>query len=555
MIIIRGNETQSLPNQTGLPNRQYAGEGSALSAAGPAVANTANRGVALGVQLNDHYARLEGAQKGKQLHSDLRSAATKFLDQWDHDYVQQGASPDVSVGAVEEFFANHAAADAYSDATSSDNPYLKQYAQSAFADIKADTLAKAVPHARTGYIAFGRSNIDVELEKDKIQALQAAAAGRIEDYKRISDGSLLYINDFKGSFLNDAEAAKKAQEYSEDLQTRLATQTVAKHPQEFLDGYYTGKYEKMKPKEALSLVGTAHSALHNQAQFAQHAEVVKRQQVEDLAKSTEQDFYSRSVERDKNGHPITSTEILLAEAGVSMALGDKKPQTISYLQARLAHEKAGTSHFDATYFNRTLLPNIYKGKYTTELDVLKAGADYLDAPHMTQAIEQFHTYRNQVTHRITQDFDAGERLITGTFKLPPGASIDPAGVMEAGNHALDRYNTWYTAQVANAAKQGPNALSLVDIQSQARTIRDEEYSHLQNNLIPILQATRSSLRYKTAEEVKKAHEKREIETREANMYLQQIQSFEHLQEMSANKITSSSKSDKGNKGAARIGKD
>ncbi len=203
MIIIRGNETQSLPNQTGLPNRQYAGEGSALSAAGPAVANTANKGVALAVQLDDHYKRVEGIQAGKRIHSTLRDWASKQWQDWDEKVVKAGVDPTKAEEDFESRFADIRESDEY--AAESDNPYYNEARQTAFEDIHADVMSKARPYARSTYLDMGRSKLDTQLEIDKTQALQAAASGKMDDYERIFNGSLKHITDLKGSLLNDAE--------------------------------------------------------------------------------------------------------------------------------------------------------------------------------------------------------------------------------------------------------------------------------------------------------------------------------------------------------------
>jgi hypothetical protein len=149
---------------------------------------------------------------------------------------------------------------------------------------------------------------------------------------------------------------------------------------------------------------------------------------------------------------------------------------------------------------------------------------------------------------VTQDYTHGRELIGKTFALPPGAVIDSAGVLVTGGRAMDRFNTWFSAQAQKAMTDGVRVWDAVDVLAQARKIRDEEYKNLQGNLITIIRQTEATLKYKSEADVRRAVEKQEITVREGTMHLQQLEAFKYMQELSATTITPSP-SDR------RIGKD
>jgi hypothetical protein len=296
MIIIRGTETQSLPNQTGLPNKQYAGEGSALSQAGPAVAHVANQGVALKVQLNQYYNRLEGVQGGKQLHSDLRSDAAKFLDQWDQDYVQKGSTPEQSINAVDEFFKTYAASDKYGEATGSSNQYLREYAQSAFEDVKADTLAKAISHARAGYIAVNRERTKTALDNQMQDALLYDAKGDVENFQKEVSGSMSYLHQMKKDGLfNDAETATLEKNYRDNLEEKRAYNAVSRDPAAFLQAFHENKFSRLDPKVGQSLSVAADQALSRKVAVQDHDERIRTQALTDARTQMKNDFLTQAT--------------------------------------------------------------------------------------------------------------------------------------------------------------------------------------------------------------------------------------------------------------------
>lgn len=295
MIIIRGTETQSLPNQTGLPNRQYAGEGSALAQAGPAVANVANRGVALGAQLNDHYARLEGIQKGKQFHDNLRSETARFLDTWDQEYVRKGSTPEQSINALDEFFANQAASEGFAQVSGSNNQYLSAHAKSAFEDVKADTLAKAIPHARTGYLAIGRERTKTDLDNQMQQALLYDAKGDVDNFNIEVGGSMAYLHAAKKAGLfNDEEAASLEKNYRDSLEEKRAYNAVSRDPAAFLQAYHENKFSRLDPKVGQSLTVAADQALARKIATQDHDKRIQTEALTEARTQMKNDFLTQA---------------------------------------------------------------------------------------------------------------------------------------------------------------------------------------------------------------------------------------------------------------------
>ena len=323
----------------------------------------------------------------------------------------------------------------------------------------------------------------------------------------------------------------KAQALKESLQDRYWSEFARQHPDEMLAmraggpnanrpiGLDWGKLAHYEQVATLAMHQT------EQALQAEDKRLHAAQKAESQA--VQQDYYKRSTE------PEHDPQALLEEAGQDSRLRDELPQTVTYLQARVDHAKstAGKSHFDESWYLRTLLPGIYSGTFVDEMAVLKAGAGHLDAPHMTQAIEQLHTYKNTVTAPIKQTFQFGEELIKQAFSLPPGATIDAAGVGEARGRAMDRFTTWYGQLVQRATKEGPKVFDGLDLQAEARKIRDDEAASLDDNVIRILET--NPPKFKSEEEIRKAHESGTIGMREVNLYLAELERYQQLQQRAA----------------------
>lgn len=286
----------------------------------------------------------------------------------------------------------------------------------------------------------------------------------------------------------------------------------------------------MDPTKAVYYGNLAYNELHRRELAEQQLETQRARTQESQALQAKQDYYQRVTEGKQ------SADQLLREAGRDMALSNHKDEVVTFLLSMKQHEQSSSnSPVDYTFYNRTILPNIYNGKYRTELDVLQAGADKLGS-HMGSAITAFQTYRSTVNAKIMQDYDFGKNIITRTFAPLPGQQIDPLGVQQAGGRAADRFNTWYTSLVDRAKKEGPKAFEGIDIQAEARKIKDQEYQTLQDNIIQILDVTEATLQYKTVAEVEKARKNNEISVREANRALAQLEQYEAMKTVAAKKV-------------------
>ena len=285
----------------------------------------------------------------------------------------------------------------------------------------------------------------------------------------------------------------------------------------------------MDPTKAVYYGNLAYNELHRRELILQADETRRAATQESQALQAKQDYYQRFTEGKE------SLDQLVTEAGRDMVLSNHKDEVVTFLTSMKHHAQSSAGQqIDYGFYNRTILPNIYNGTYRTEQDVLHAGADKLGS-HMGTAISAFQTYRSSVNTKIIQDYDFGKNIITRTFAPLPGQQIDPLGVQQAGARASDRFNTWYTSLVDRAKTEGPRAFDGVDIQAEARKIKDQEYQTLQDNIITILDTTESTLRYKTVGDIEKARADHEISARQANMYLSQLETYESMKAISAKK--------------------
>lgn len=336
--------------------------------------------------------------------------------------------------------------------------------------------------------------------------------------------------------LNPVEA-QAMHERAENDKFELVAQQNPEWLMEHVEQVKAGKVSEhgMDPTKAVYYGNLAYNELHRRESLLQQQETRKEKEREGFALSTKQDYYQRFTEVDTGGHRVESTDQLLRKAGRDMVLGNHKDEVVTFLQSMLAHEKSSAGQMvDYAFYNKVILPNIYNLTYKNEGDVLRAGSDKL-GPHMGTAISAFQSYRSIVTAKIAQDYEFGRSIISRAFAPLPGQQIDPMGVQETGARAADRYNTWYTSLVERAKTEGPKVFDGIDLQSEARKIKDQEHQTLQDNLIPIIEATRASLQYQSVGEIEQARKANKISVREANRALQQLETFEHMQSTAAKK--------------------
>lgn len=402
-------------------------------------------------------------------------------------------------------------------------------------------------------IALKHEGRVMETERQIVETTQTAEQ-RMDQAARYSllgpssqQADVLNLNGMATALVNGLEQNRhlspvKAQAVKEGLQDRYWSEFARQHPDELLAMRAGGPtaerpvgmdWGKLAHYEQIA---TLEEHRRNSVLTAEEKRMAAERKAE--SQTVQQEYYSRSTRTDND------PQALLEEAGRDVRLRDELPQTVTYLQGRLDHANSAAGrakHFDETWYTRTFLPGVYRGQYRDELAVLKAGADKLDATHMTQAIEQFHTWKATATAPVKQSFQFGEQLITTEFSLPPGATIDSVGVGAAKGRAIDRFTVWYSELVAKAVKEGPKVFDGVDVQGMARKIRDEEAASLDANVIRILDT--NPPKYKTEAEVKQAHAAGKISMREANLHLAEIERYQQLQQRAATR-TKPSSSDK-----------
>jgi len=404
-------------------------------------------------------------------------------------------------------------------------------------------------------IALRHEGRKIETERQIVQTSQAAEQrmdqaaaysqlspdSQVQDISNLSSMAEALVS---GLEKNGHLSPLNAQKMREGLQDRYWSAFARQHPDEML-AMRAGGPTGYRPV-SLDWGKLAH---YEQVATAEISRLNSAANAEEKRASAERKMASQAVVADyfaRSTVPGHDPQSLLEEAGRDPRLSaDDRPEAIRYLQSRTDHAASAAKNgvkFDERFFLRTLLPNIWNGKYKDELDVLKAGADHLDASHATQAIEQFHKYNTTVTAPVKQAFQFGEDVIRQAFALPPGATIDAAGVGDAKGRAMDRFTTWYGDLVQRAATEGPKVFDGIDIQAQARKFKDEELVALDDNVIRILET--KPPQYKSEEEIRKAYESGKIaSTREVNRALAELESYQHLQQRAA-KRTKVNPSDK-----------
>ncbi len=386
-------------------------------------------------------------------------------------------------------------------------------------------------------IGFARASLAKELNKNADARAMAMASG---DQQGAQDALMLQRDVLARAEERRTLTPEERVKADGDATHRTFELLAEQNPMltiQLTDDVKAGKKSEdgMDAPKAQYYSNLAYNELHRRELLVQQEEMRRATQAEHQALAAKSDYYQKFTEVDDNGVRLHSTEELLRQAGKDMVLQNHKDETVTFLQSMLAHERsASNSPVDWTFYNNVILPNIYKGKYKTELDVLKAGSEKLGA-HMGTAIAAFQSYRSIVTDKIKQDYGYGYDLIHQTFAPLPGQQIDPMGVKETGIRAQDRYRTWYSALVDRAKTEGPQVFKGIDFQDVARKIKDEEYQTLQDNVIKILESSKP--KYQTEGDIQKDFKGGKITWREVNMYLQQLENYQELERIAATKKT------------------
>ena len=277
---------------------------------------------------------------------------------------------------------------------------------------------------------------------------------------------------------------------------------------------------------------TRMTAMQNQQDKKQ--ELALTHQLDD----TKQEWISRAIQvNPSTGDRLYSTKSILYTLSTKEAraeLGNQYDTVVQFYNALDHHEKtAGAT--DPAKYNQYLV-RIYKGEFSTPLQVIYAASDHVDGGTMTKLLAVFNSERSKADAWEQQRFSKAHSLLEQRFRIPQGSAIDPAPFERALGMASERFLLTYEKLKDRSVKEGnPGILSQFDVIGEASRVADEGYNALADALVQVKHMTEASLRYRTPEEVAKAFESGEITDREKRSALREIDKLQALEAASIRK--------------------
>lgn len=244
-----------------------------------------------------------------------------------------------------------------------------------------------------------------------------------------------------------------------------------------------------------------------------------------------QEWISRSIQLDpKTGARLYRTPAILNELSTSSArasLGNKYDEVVRFYQALDHHEKTAGKTNQSKFTE--LLTRVYKHEFNDPASVIYASSEHVDVPHMEKLLAVFNSERSHADTWNTQRFNEADNLIAQTFHVPQGSAIDPLPFQNALVSARSRFLLTYERLKDRAVKEGnPGVLSGADLIGEARRVADEGYLALSESLVQVQHMTETSLQYKNPNEVAKAFESGEINARQRDNALRDIDKLQAL---------------------------
>ena len=306
----------------------------------------------------------------------------------------------------------------------------------------------------------------------------------------------------------------------------------------FPTGFDPSRYTREQLKE---LDGIARETFSLITSTAKDQETQHRLELSDGYEKQKNLWLSRHLpHQDESGkmRRADSVEKVLTELGTNRSkalLGTQWDTVHTFYQSLDQHMKSAGGVKPKPGEYNAVLEGIYKGTYTSPLDVLHAASGKnFDIPSTNEVLGKFETERghlDRVTQeRVRQSID----VIKGRFALPGGAALDPADSQGRMNTVLTRHFFWLEGLRA----KGGSALQEADVIGTAQKMADQEYLNMANHVINIVPRTEASLVYKTPNEVATALKNGQITEHQANSYLLEIEQFHQLQTIAGGKTPS-----------------
>lgn len=237
--------------------------------------------------------------------------------------------------------------------------------------------------------------------------------------------------------------------------------------------------------------------------------------------------------RKQVAEPLSTILAQLTTHAARQELGPQWDTVHSFYHALDQHQKSGGGEKPTPANYNAVLEDIYRGNLVTPLEVLKRAAGLkFDISSTNEVLGKFETEHGHMDkwtqQRVTQSID----VIRGKFALPAGAALDPADSISRMNTVLTRHFLWLEGLRA----KGGNELSSADVIGTAQKLADQEYRNMAESVINIIPRTEASLRYKTGDEARAAIIKDNLTERQLNSFLQEIDNFHQLKQMSGGKV-------------------
>ena len=275
MIIIRADETQTLPGAKHRVQSQYYGQGTEYSRAGGQIAGTANQAVTQAAHLADVQAHEEAKntmlQESAHWKNDLDTFINDQVTGWDRQYVQNGKAPEDSLKAFDEGLKSIRQGFIDNTQINHGNKYLDDAFESTWAHFAGEARIRAREQANKGFIGAQRGIFERAIDAHKIAALREEAVNGHEAYASALGTINAAIDSGAQTIMAppEREAFKKAT--LQDLESKRAFQTVARNPEQFISDYHLNQFPDLDPKLAKDLLSSAEVSLGRKVEMDEKA--------------------------------------------------------------------------------------------------------------------------------------------------------------------------------------------------------------------------------------------------------------------------------------------
>jgi len=402
MIILRAEETQTRPMQTGMGPAQYAGEGRAEAQAGAAVANVADRALQYVTSLDLQQQRIQATSRLKVIGSRFEDGINDFWYQWDKDYVQKGELPSQTLKVFEQYL-NETEKTFYEETEKEyqSNQFLNQELTPLLSEVKKDAMLRARMYAYKSFGEIGRTKTKTALDDLERSALMADAQGNdaLFQKRRKEIYDIIETQRVNGIF-NDQDAETLLQERINSLTEKRSYQMVARDPESFLKRFHAGEFRELDPKLGKDLVVSAEQALARKVELKERERKLENESRKQYAITLKNELISKAM-----ADPGAAlADVLLMEN--RLALGDDFDNTVSTLRSLAdpakVHDDKTTLRDLSNEIERNPSPATYKNLDRALQNGKLSGSSYTSMTNrLTERIEKLKDRTERERHNRT----------------------------------------------------------------------------------------------------------------------------------------------------------